>query len=62
MLLFFSSMCFGLNEDFFGEGDNKVFLTGDFQSLQNLNACDSFIGPATAFISNVGLNILVLSH
>lgn len=61
ILLFLNSFCFGLDGDFFGEGDNNVFRTGDFQSFQNFRACDSFIGPATALISSIGFNDLRLS-
>lgn len=61
ILLSLNSFCFGIDWDFFGEGDSKVFRTGDFQSFQNLKACDSFIGPATARISNLGLNDLTCS-
>lgn len=61
ILLFLNSFCFGLVRDFFGEGDNNVFRTGDFQSFQNFRACDSFIGPATALNSSIGFNDLRLS-
>lgn len=61
ILLLLNSLCFGIDWAFFGEGESKVFRTGDFQSFQNFKACDSFIGPATARISNLGLNDLTFS-